>query len=154
MYRKGVSALIVNSRDEFLLVNLESFALHFFAVPGGGIEPDETLEDGVYREIEEELGIKKYHLQFIGKSNKPLSFAFKTKKLYRDGTLYDGSERYFYGFSFVGDEKEIRVQTGEVRSYVWVKYEDLKNYLLFEDQLSDTTEKIKEIFYKGNMIVQ
>jgi len=64
MYRKGVSALIVNNNNEFLLVNLESFEDKYFAIPGGGIEQGETLENAVYREIYEELGIGKKSLQF------------------------------------------------------------------------------------------
>ena len=58
LFRKGVSALILNEKDELLLVNLQSFETKFFAIPGGGIEPNETIESAVYREIEEELGIK------------------------------------------------------------------------------------------------
>jgi ADP-ribose pyrophosphatase YjhB (NUDIX family) len=50
MYRKGVSALIINKNDEFLLVNLKSFEEKYFAIPGGGVEQGETLEDAVYRE--------------------------------------------------------------------------------------------------------
>ncbi len=57
MYRKGVSALIVNKQDEFLLVNLLSFEERFFAIPGGGIDEGESFEDTAYREIHEELNI-------------------------------------------------------------------------------------------------
>jgi hypothetical protein len=42
MYRKGVSALIINNKNEFLLVNIESFEERFFAILGGGIEESET----------------------------------------------------------------------------------------------------------------
>lgn len=62
MFRKGVSALIINNKQEFLLVNLESFEPHFFAIPGGGLENNESLEDTVYREIEEETRINKKSL--------------------------------------------------------------------------------------------
>jgi ADP-ribose pyrophosphatase YjhB (NUDIX family) len=51
MYRKGVSTLIINNRKEFLLVNLESFEEDKYAIPGGGIEEEESLEDAAYREI-------------------------------------------------------------------------------------------------------
>ena len=146
IYRKGVAALILNSKNEFLLINLESFATHFFAILGGEIEENELLENAVYREIEEEVGINKNLLAFVGKSNTPLLFKFKTKKLYRDSIEYDGSERHFFGFKFVGSDKDIKLQEGEVRSYKWVGFEDLKDYLLFEDQLTDTIEKIREIF--------
>ena len=146
MYRKGVSALIINKKNEFLLVNLKSFETHFFAVPGGGIEGNETLEDAVYREIEEELGIHKHTLEIMGKSTHPLRYEFKTQKLQRAGVVYDGSERHFFGFRFIGNQQDIRVQESEVRSYRWIRKEDLSKYLLFEHQCKDTEEKIQEIF--------
>ena len=146
MFRKGVSALIINNKNEFLLVNLESFEDKYFAIPGGGIEPEETLEKTVYREINEELGIKPEHLQIVGQSDTPARFKFKEIKLNRDGVEYEGSERYFFGFRFIGQDSEIKLLNGEIRSYKWVSYDDLKDYLLFDNQLQETSEKIKEIF--------
>ncbi len=146
MYRKGVSALILNKEDKLLLVNLESFEKKYFAVPGGGIEGNESLEAAVYREIEEEVGIKKQSLKLVGQSDIPLCFAFKNAKLLRDGKEYAGSERYFFGFRFVGENHEISLETNEVRSYRWVSLAELDTHLFFEDQRKDTLEKIREIF--------
>ena len=64
----------------------------------------------------------------------------------RDGIEYGGSERYFFGFKFIGDEKKIIPNPGEVRSYRWVAYNGLKEHLLFDNQLVETTEKIRELF--------
>ncbi len=146
MYRKGVSAIVINKKNEFLLVNLESFEDKYFAIPGGGVEQKESLKDAVYRELNEELGIKEKNLQIMGQSDIPVRFKFKEIKMNRDGIEYEGSERYFFGFRFVGDEKTIIPNPGEVRTYKWVSYGDLKNYLLFDNQLPETSEKIKEIF--------
>jgi len=146
MYRKGVAALIINNKREFLLVNLLSFEEKYFAIPGGGSEPDESLEDTVHREIKEELGIDRELLELVGKSENPLQFKFKEIKLSRDGIEYEGSEKYFFGFKFLGDDTQIKLQEDEVRSYKWVAYQDLKDYLLFDNQLEDTKEKIGEIF--------
>lgn len=143
MFRKGVSALIINSNQEFLLVNLQSFKTHFFAIPGGGLEDDESLEDAVYREVEEEIGIYKDSLEFIGESKQPVQFKFN---LNREGKEYEGSERYFFGFRFIGNDDEIKLQESEVRAYRWVSFEDLKDCLLFDNQLEETTEKIIELF--------
>lgn len=146
MYRRGISAIIINKKNEFLLVNLESFEDKYFAIPGGGIESKESLEDAVYRELNEELGIKEKNLQIVGQSDIPVRFKFKVIKMNRDGIEYEGSERYFFGFKFIGDEKMIIPNHGEVRSYKWIAYDKLKNYLLFDNQLQETLEKIKEIF--------
>jgi GrpB-like predicted nucleotidyltransferase (UPF0157 family)/8-oxo-dGTP pyrophosphatase MutT (NUDIX family) len=128
------------------LVNLESFEDRYFAIPGGGVEPGETLENAVYREIYEELGIKQKSLRIVGQSDIPLRFKFKVTKLNRDGVEYEGSERYFFGFRFIGEDSEIKLQEGEIGSYKWVTYNDLKDYLLFDNQLQETLEKINEIF--------
>ena len=145
LFRKGVSALILNEKDEILLVNLQSFETKYFAIPGGGIETGETLEEAVYREIKEELGLDRDSLNLEGVCNEPLLIHFKTNKLNRDGVDYDGMERHFFGFRFVGDDREIKLQDEEVRSYKWVTFVDLKDYLLFENQLEETIKKIVEI---------
>lgn len=54
MYRTGTSALIINKEEKLLLVNLESFEERFFAIPGGGLDEGEALEEAAYREIKEE----------------------------------------------------------------------------------------------------
>ena len=146
MYRKGVSAIITNQKNEFLLVNLESFEDHFFAIPGGGVEQEEELKEAVYRELDEELGIKESSLHLIGHSDTPIRFKFKVIKMNRNGIEYEGSERYFFGFKFIGDDKMITPNSEEVRTYKWVAYNNLKDYLLFDNQLKETTEKILELF--------
>ncbi len=146
MYRKGVSALIINENKEFLLVNLESFEEKYFAIHGGGLKEDETLEDAVYREVQEELGLEKSSLEFIDKSSTPVFFKFKVIKMSRDGKEYTGSERHFFGFRFIGSDDEIKLQESDVRTFRWVPFAKLKDYLLFDNQLEETSEKIMEIF--------
>ena len=146
MYRKGVSALIINKDQEFLLVNLKSFEDKYFAIPGGGMEENETLEESVYREMQEELSINKESLEFVGKSNFPLKFKFKVIKINSQGKEYEGSERHFFGFKFIGDDSEIKLQESEVKAYKWVPFGKLNNYLLFDNQFEETLEKILEIF--------
>lgn len=146
MYRKGVSALIINQNQDFLLVNLKSFEDKYFSIPGGGVEEGKTLEDTVYREVQEELGITKSSLEYIGKSKHPLRFKFKVVKMTREGVEYEGSERNFFGFNFTGNDDEIKLQESEVKAYKWAPFAELNNYLLFDNQLEDTLEKILEIF--------
>ena len=150
MYRKGISALIINGKKEFLLVNLISFEEKYFSIPGGGVEANETLEEAAYREIKEELGINTSSLEKIGLSKNPLSFTFKVPKVNSEGKEYIGSERHFFAFRFIGFDSEIHLTENEVHAYKWVPFSELGTYLLFDNQLSDTTEKIKEIL--GDLI--
>ncbi len=146
LFRKGVSALIVNENQELLLVNLQSFETKFYAIPGGGIEEGETLKDAVYREINEELGISRESLDLAGLCKEPLRLVFKTKKLARGEIEYDGMERFFFGFYFTGSDDEIILQPDEIRDFKWITFKDLKGYLLFDNQLEDVTAKLLELF--------
>jgi len=150
MYRKGISAFIVNEKNEFLIVNLISFEEKYYAIPGGGVEENETLEDAAYREINEELGINQSDLELIGESENSLKTTFITPKIDKKGNKCVGSERYFFAFRFKGSDNDIKLAVDEVRAYKWVPFLDLNKYLLFDNQLADTTEKINEIFSNLN----
>ena len=146
MFRLGVSALIINNKQQLLVVNLNSFEDRYFAVPGGGVDQGETLEEAVYRELDEELNIKPQDLELVGQSDTPVRFTFKVIELNRDGQSYIGSERYFFGFRLLSTGQEIRPKDGEVRRYEWVSWDQLQNYLLFDNQLEETLEKLQELF--------
>src|SRR5680860_189226 len=151
-FRKGSAALIINSKKEILLVNLESFADGYFTVAGGGQNSGESLLETIYRELKEELNISKEDLEFVGECNNPITFYFN-KIIIKNGVEYSGSEKFYFGFKFIGDEKIIIPNPGEVRSYKWVTYNELKKYLLFDNQLQETLEKIKEFFgFKGKKL--
>lgn len=145
MYRKSIAAFIINDKKEFLLVNLTGFKESCFAIPGGGLEINETLKEAAYREIKEELNIGKELLEFITSSDIPVRFNFKEKKTFPDGNTYDGQERNFFAFNFLGNDADIKIEEKEIRKYLWCKYEDMKNYLFFDDQLKDVQDKIKEM---------
>jgi hypothetical protein len=54
----------------------------------------------------------------------------------------------FFGFRFIGEDNQIKLQKGEVRAFRWVPFAELDKYLLFDNQLQDTIDKITEIFLK------
>lgn len=75
-FRKGVASIVINTKNEFLLVNLESFKEEFFTVPGGGQDNNEPLIETAYRELKEELNIDKDELELIGSCDNPSTFYF------------------------------------------------------------------------------
>ncbi len=55
--REAVRAVIVDPDSRVLLVRFEFPARHVWAAPGGGMEPGESTEDALRRELHEELGL-------------------------------------------------------------------------------------------------
>lgn len=55
--REAVRAVIVDPGNRLLLVRFEFPERHVWAAPGGGMEPGETTEDALRREMHEELGL-------------------------------------------------------------------------------------------------
>ncbi len=58
-----------------------------FQVPGGTIEKDELIIDALYREIEEETGISREHLELKGKVNKTNYFP-KNEEVVYERTIF------------------------------------------------------------------
>lgn len=56
-FRVGVLAMVLNDRSEVLLLRHHFRAGKPWGLPGGWLEPWESPEEGMRRELEEELGI-------------------------------------------------------------------------------------------------
>ncbi len=56
--RRASRALIIDGDDHVLLVRFVfPSGIEAWALPGGGLEPDESVEQGLRRELHEELGL-------------------------------------------------------------------------------------------------
>lgn len=145
MYRQGVSALIINNKNEVLLVNLTTFEEKYYAIPGGGLEDGEAPDEAIFREIKEELGIDRLLLKIISKSEKPTKFDFKSGSRIMHGKEYVGQERLFFLVKFLGSDSDIQLAKDEVRNYIWSSRENLSKYLLFESQHETTMTALEHL---------
>ena len=57
--REAVRALVLDPDDRVLLVRFEFPTATVWAMPGGGIEAGETIDDALRRELTEELGLSR-----------------------------------------------------------------------------------------------
>ena len=65
--RISPAVIVLVERDgQVLLARGQGFTADFFSVLAGFVEPGETLEDTVHREIEEEVGIKVRNVRYFG----------------------------------------------------------------------------------------
>ena len=60
--RPAVRALVLDPADRVLLVRFEWPDKTVWAPPGGGVEPDETPEEAIARELAEECGLRDFEL--------------------------------------------------------------------------------------------
>lgn len=60
--RQAVRAILLTPQNEVLLLRVHAPGVdaHFWITPGGGLEPGETAEDGLRRELREELGLEQF----------------------------------------------------------------------------------------------
>lgn len=62
--RKSARAVVLNDRGEMAVQYLQNYTYH--KLPGGGIEPGETVEEALKREVREEVGCDCEVLEPIG----------------------------------------------------------------------------------------
>jgi len=55
--REGVRAVVLDDDDRILLVHFQFPDWTLWATPGGGVEPGETLDVAIRRELHEEVGL-------------------------------------------------------------------------------------------------
>ena len=68
--------LVVVYRDDGKILLVRSrFSRQEWALPGGGVNRNESYEQAAVREVSEEIGLKIYNLRYLGKANSHESYA-------------------------------------------------------------------------------
>ncbi|MDD5171186.1 MAG: NAD(+) diphosphatase [Syntrophales bacterium] len=100
--RISPAVIVLVERDgQVLLASSPRFTANFYSVLAGFVEPGETLEDTVHREIEEEVGIKVKNVRYF--SSQPWPFP----------------DSLMIGFTAEYESGEIRVDKTEIVEAGW-----------------------------------
>lgn len=129
-----LKALIINSKNEILL----GYAHKTYQFPGGHLEKNETLEEGLKREIQEETGII-----IKDKNIKPFEKITYYTSNYRNTGLNRKNEIYYY---IIKTDEE--VNTNNMNLDEWEKE---GNYVVKKIPL-DKIEKVLKNSIKDNSI--
>ena len=95
--KRRVLAYITRGQEpnwEILVFKHKDYPNEGWQVPGGTIESDELIIDALYREIEEETGITRDHLELQGKVNKTNHFPLDSDTVH---------ERNIFHLAYIGD---------------------------------------------------
>lgn len=150
IYRSKVSGIILNDASEVLLVQLNEYKDNEWNVPGGGVEPGESHEDALKRELSEELGTDKFKI--LRRSSIINRYDFPDQiieKIISEGKNYRGQEQVQFVAKFLGDNSDLNLQIEEIKKYQWVGIEELGDYLVFPNQLENIKSVIEE--YKESL---
>jgi len=134
--RLVVVGLVWNPREQLLLCKMKSDRGVFpgeWGLPGGGVEPGESLSEALHREMDEELGLEKF-----------LAVPAYFKEGEFDKLLPDGSTRHEHLIFFIYHclTKTVEITLNEEFSeYCWVGWEEIYTINLNAETL-DTLESM------------
>lgn len=135
-YRQGVSAYVVDDKNNFLLVRKQNYGEGQWDVPGGGLDEGELPAEGLLRELEEELGTIKFNIlkesKVINRFEWPKESQDYAIKKY--GVHWRGQEKYQFLVSFTGKKEEMVIQESEINKIKWVPYSRLESHMVFKNQ--------------------
>ena len=108
-YRPNVAIVLCNAKNEvFWGKRIKEHAWQF---PQGGIKMGESPEDAMFRELEEETGLRREHVKILGRTKSWLHYSVPTHWVKREwrGT-YKGQKQIWYLLKLVGRDHDIRLR--------------------------------------------
>lgn len=147
-YREGITAFILDNQNNILIVQLNNYKEDEWALPGGGLEGDESQEQALLRELKEELNINKNDIEIVARAVKPIKYQFSQDFIMNSKSeaakKYIGQEKQPFLINFIGDKNSIKKQDEEIREHRWVSINNLNEYLIFTNQLQTTNKYLAE----------
>jgi len=135
-FRANVGIVLANARDEVFWARRAGRAGWQF--PQGVIEADESPEDALYRELEEEVGLKRDAVEVIGATREWLRYRLPARFQRRgaDGPRCIGQKQRWFLLRLRGDESLVDLETSddpEFTAWRWAAYwEPLDEVIFFK----------------------
>jgi len=121
-FRAGVGAIIVNANG-LVFAGKRKGSFKAWQFPQGGILIGETPQTAVYREIEEETGIKSESLELIAQNEDLLAYELPPE--FRS-ELVRGQIHYWFLFRFIDSDDKITLgDRVEFESWQWMEFDDI-----------------------------
>ena len=126
-FRANVGIILCNQNQQ-LFWGRRIGQLDAWQFPQGGIDPNETPEDAMYRELYEEVGLRPEHIKILGRTDRWLRYRLPQNLIRRNPTSEKtciGQKQVWFMLEFVGDENDFNLNAAdqpEFDHYKWVDY--------------------------------
>ncbi len=119
-FRAGVGAVIADHSGRVLALERSDYR-GAWQLPQGGLEKGETPVDGVFREIEEETGLKRRSLKLV--TQYPELLVYELPRNAQSKKTGMGQVQYWFFFETKGNPPRIRKPRGEFRAARWISFD-------------------------------
>ncbi|MBL8377283.1 MAG: RNA pyrophosphohydrolase [Burkholderiales bacterium] len=111
-YRPNVGIIIVNHRNEVFWG--KRVREHSWQFPQGGIKHGETPEEAMYRELQEETGLRSEHVRILGRTRDWLRYEVPREWIKRDiRGNYRGQKQIWFLLRMIGRDCDVRLRASE-----------------------------------------
>ena len=111
-YRPNVAIVIVNGRNQVFWG--KRIREHSWQFPQGGINPGETPEQAMYRELREEVGLEPQHVKVLGRTREWLRYEVPQHWIKREWRgSYRGQKQIWYLLRLVGRDNDVSLRASE-----------------------------------------
>lgn len=123
-YRPNVGIILVSGNREVLWA--KRIGQEAWQFPQGGINGGESPEDALFRELNEELGLERAHVEIIGVTRDWLRYKLPTRFIRRRrGRICIGQKQKWFALRLLAAESLVRfdaTQEPEFDGWRWVNY--------------------------------
>ncbi len=118
VYRPNVAAILVQ-KDSRILICERSGKKGAWQFPQGGVDKNETPKQTLFREVREEVGVKKKHLSILKKKS-GYRYRFPDEKL--KWGKFHGQKQVYYLCLFHGSDSDIDLgkKGAEFQNFRWI----------------------------------
>jgi len=123
-YRPNVGIILINSRNEVFWG--KRIREHSWQFPQGGIKHGESPEQAMYRELEEEVGLRKEHVRILGRTRDWLRYEVPKQWIRREWrNIYRGQKQIWFLLRLVGRDSDVSLRASdhpEFDAWRWSQY--------------------------------
>jgi putative (di)nucleoside polyphosphate hydrolase len=130
-FRPNVGIIVCNADNQLLFA--KRAGLDAWQFPQGGIKAGESLEEAMYRELQEEIGLHPEDVMILGQTEEWVSYLFGSEKKTSLGERYVGQKQIWFLLRLLSDDSRVVLTNAdhhEFDAWQWVDYDYPVNHIV------------------------